>query len=171
MVQLYFGDGKGKTTAAIGQAIRMAGYGKQVLIARFLKTNTSGEINALDQIKGIFFVPNPKEFGFVFTMTLEEKQEAKEYYTNMFLSMKQMCTQHSFDLILLDEIVDTCNLGLLDDSLLYDFIKNSDYVTEIILTGREPDTKLLDLCDYISEIKKIKHPYDIGVKAREGIEF
>ena len=104
-IHIYCGDGKGKTTAATGLAVRGAGRGMKVLIARFLKHENSGEVSALSQINGITVLPCLKNFGFYFQMTEEQKKEATEYYGQMFDKAWKEGAAGNYDMIVLDEIV------------------------------------------------------------------
>ncbi len=169
-VHIYCGDGKGKTTAAIGLAVRAAGGGKRVLITRFLKTDHSGEVKAIKALPEIEVTPCERSFGFFSNMTKEQKKEAKAYYSQL-LESTLMRSKEGFDLLVLDEIMAVCNYGLVEESRVLDFLKNCSEGLEVILTGRNPSERLMEEADYISEIKKIKHPYDKGIKARKGIEY
>ena len=101
-IHIYCGDGKGKTTAALGLALRAAGRGRKVLISRFLKTEDSGDVPVLRNIPGIEVMPCQKTFGFTFQMSLEEKEEAGLYYTEQF--QKALKLAEDADLLILDEI-------------------------------------------------------------------
>ncbi len=170
-IHIYTGNGKGKTSAAIGLAVRAAGHGQRVLIARFLKDNQSGELTALAQLPQITLMPNETEFGFVFHMTEAEKQEATAYYTRMFADTVAAAKTGSYQVLLLDEILDACSLNLVPSDPVLEFLKNRPASLEVILTGRDPKPEFLALADYISEIQNRRHPYDRGLTAREGIEY
>ena len=166
-IHIYCGDGKGKTSAASGLALRMAGRGGKVLIARFLKNDNSGELKSLSYVPHIDIMPVEMTFGFYFNMTEEEKIRAREYYSTLLI--KTVEKSAGYDLVILDEIMAVYNFGLINPEMLVEFLEKKP--CEIVLTGRNPDEKLISYADYVSEIKKIKHPYDKGVKAREGIEY
>lgn len=171
-VQLYCGDGKGKTTAAIGQAVRAAGRQKRVLIARFLKTDDSGEVPVLAEIPGITVIPCRKTFGFYFQMTDEVKKEAAEYYTGLLETCKTMVSEEAYDMLVLDEVIAAVNYRLAPPEALIELIKTRPENLELILTGRDPMKEVLGLADYVSEIKMVRHPYETEqLPAREGIEF
>lgn len=170
-IHIYCGDGKGKTTAAIGLAVRAAGRGKKVLIARFLKTDNSGELPVLLNIPGITVLPCEKSFGFYFQMSQEEKKEAKEYYTSLFLNAVKQGEEETMDLMVFDEIMAACKYELVKEEAVLAFLKNRNAAVEVVLTGRDPSGGLLDMADYVSEIKKVKHPFDKGLNARQGIEY
>lgn len=170
-VHIYCGDGKGKTTAAVGLAVRAAGCKKKVLITRFLKTDHSGEVEILKQIPGIFVTPCEKSFGFFSQMTEGQKKEAAVYYTELLSQTLEKAAGESYDLLILDEIMAVCSFGLVKEEAVRAFLSNRPGRLEVVLTGREPSQEMIGLADYVSEIRKIKHPYERGIAAREGIEY
>lgn len=170
-VHIYCGDGKGKTTAATGLAVRAAGRGKRVLIIRFLKTDDSGEVFILKQIPGIEVIPCEKSFGFTFRMTPEIKKEASSWYQKQLEIVCSRAVKEQFDLVVMDEIMAACSTGLVKEDTLAEFLKNRPQWMEVVLTGRNPSAQLLALADYVSEIRPVKHPFEKGIGAREGIEY
>jgi cob(I)alamin adenosyltransferase len=170
-VHIYCGDGKGKTTASIGLAVRAAGCGKKVLITRFLKTDYSGEVEGLKSIKGITVTPCEKSFGFFSKMTDQQKLEAKAYYSELLETTLQKAADQDYDMLVMDEIMAVCNFGLVDEERVCLFLANRPEKLEVVLTGRDPSERLISMADYVSEIRKIKHPYDQGIMARKGIEY
>ncbi len=171
LVHIYYGNGKGKTSAAVGLAVRAAGRGMKVLIVRFLKTENSGEVEVLRSIPGITVTPCDRTFGFVFRMTYEQKKEAALYYQNRFDMAVQEAALGQYDLLILDEILASCNYGMINEESVRQFLQNRSENLEVVLTGRDPSKKLLELADYVSEICMKKHPYEKGIPARKGIEF
>ncbi|MBQ9519533.1 MAG: cob(I)yrinic acid a,c-diamide adenosyltransferase [Firmicutes bacterium] len=169
LVHIYCGDGKGKTTAAAGLALRCAGAGGKVLMVQFLKDGTSGEIKAFRNVKSVNVLPATFDVKFSFKMTAEEKKAAAEYYSKRFETAAQMARY--YDMFVADELLHAVNLGFvkLDDVL--DFLNKRDFAAEIVITGREASQELLDAADYVTEMKKIKHPFDKGVKARKKVEY
>lgn len=170
-IHIYCGDGKGKTTAAIGLAVRAAGCGKKVLITRFLKTDHSGEVAALQAVPLISVTPCEKSFGFFSQMTDQQKKEAKAYYRELFDQTLHRAVTEKYELLVLDEIMAVCNFGLVEKEQVEAFLETRPEGLEVVLTGRDPWQKLLLKADYVSEIKKLKHPFDHGIKARRGIEY
>lgn len=169
MIHIYCGDGKGKTSAAIGLAVRAAGRKKKIVIARFLKTEDSGEVEILRGIDGITVIPCEKTFGFVFSMDEATRKEAAAYYLSLFLRAAEMAKEN--DVLILDEIMAAISYDMVPEDMVCRFLKDKPKTLEVILTGRNPGERLLDLADYVSEITKRKHPYDRGIRAREGIEY
>jgi cob(I)alamin adenosyltransferase len=170
-VHIYCGDGKGKTTAAIGLSVRAAGCGKKVLITRFLKTDHSGEVKILGDMPGISVTPCKRSFGFFTKMTEEQKKEAAVYYSQLLRSTFSKAVEEEYDLLVMDEIMAVCNYGLVDEEEVYEFLSSRPEGLEVVLTGRNPSEALVNMADYVSEIKKVKHPYDQGLNARRGIEY
>ena len=170
-VHIYCGDGKGKTSAAVGLSVRAAGRGKKVLIVRFLKTENSGEVEVLRKIPQITVTPCDRTFGFVFRMNEEQKREASEYFQRRFENAVEEAADGGFDMLVLDEIMASCNYGMVREDAVVEFLKNRPENMEVVLTGRDPSERLIELADYVSEIKMVKHPYTQGIGAREGIEY
>jgi cob(I)alamin adenosyltransferase len=170
LIHVYCGDGKGKTTAALGLAVRAAGRGYQVLIIQFLKSQDTGELHTLEKIPGITVLRSKKGFGFYFQMTDQEKEECRVVCNEIFHEGITMAKSGQIDLLILDEMISTYNHDLVERQDVLDFLKNKPSSLEVVLTGREPAEELIALADYVSEIKKVKHPYDKGIKARIGIE-
>ncbi len=162
-VHIYYGDGKGKSTCVAGLSARYASYGKKVDFFRFLKCKNDGECKALD--KYITFYCVDKKFGFLWEMNEQEKKEISERTKELWQKAKDSYA----DMIVLDEILDVIDVGFIENEDLIKFVKKTK--SEIVLTGRHACEKLLEIADYVTEMKKIKHPFDLGVLAKEGIEF
>ena len=171
LVHLYFGDGKGKTTAAVGLGMRAYGRGKKVLLTQFLKGYDSGEILALEPLGGSFQilkdVPVKKFMG---SMTETEKETTIHRQHQMFIHAVAKSSSEQFDLVIFDELVDAINMGIVPIHEVENFIKEKPDTLEVVITGHHPNPDLFGLCDYVTEMKKIKHPFDQGVCARIGIE-
>lgn len=170
LVHIYCGDGKGKTTAATGLAVRCAGGGGKVLFYQFLKDGTSNEINILRNIDNIDVMDGYKKTKFYRDMSQTEKAEAKEYYIKQLENISQIIVQKDYDLLVLDEALHAVNMGFIPLETMVSFIKNKPLGLELVLTGRNPNKELLELADYVSDICKIKHPFDKGIMARNLIE-
>lgn len=170
-IHIYCGDGKGKTSAALGLAVRAAGRGRKILIVRFLKTEDSGEVRILRQIPGIVVTFCDREFGFVSRMEEKEREEAAKYYQRRFERACQEAQKGAYDVLILDELLAACNYGMVQEEAVTEFLKNRPERLEVVLTGRNPSKRLLELADYASGIEMRKHPFEKGVLAREGIEY
>lgn len=170
LIHIYFGDGKGKTTTAMGLAIRAAGFGMKVLIYQFMKNNKTSERNILNSVSNITIIIGLEEEKFSFQMTEEEKREHKQFYTDKFKEITSKAENEKYDMLIIDEIIYTIRAGLLEEDIVLAFLEKKPETLEVVLTGNGPSDKLIEIADYVSEIRKIKHPYEQGVKARFGIE-
>ncbi len=166
MLQIYCGDGKGKTTAAVGLCVRAAGAGMRVCFAQFMKGGESGELVPLGSLQNVTIMRPERNFGFFKNLSEQEKLSLSEIHN----SLLQRAFSGEFEMIILDEFNCAYSYNLLDRELAKSLILNSPE-KEIILTGREPAEVFLERADYISEIKCVKHPYQKGISARKGIEF
>lgn len=171
MIHIYCGDGKGKTSSATGLAVRAAGCGKQVLFARFLKNEASGELRILDQIPEIHVIHPEKSYGFYHTLSDGEKREMGQMYARLWNDIVRMAETEDYDVLVMDEFMAAYNYGLIDHDAALQFLREKPEHLEIVLTGRDPDGHLVELADYVSDIRKLKHPFDRGIRAREGIEY
>lgn len=168
LTHIYTGDGKGKTSAAVGLAVRAAGSGLRVLFVQFLKGRTTGEISSLERL-GVRTVRSRQVTKFIPYMNEQERDECR--------IAQQECLREAqmglavFDVVILDEALGAAQTGMIDISALEDMVKNKPAGVELVLTGRDAPDSLMALADYVSEIKAIKHPYDKGVQARKGIEY
>ena len=171
MIHVYYGDGKGKTTAAVGLAVRAAGQNLAVLFAQFLKSDSSGEVESLRSIDRIELLHATKQFGFVRDMTDEQKQETKKEINHMYDCIVFWLNQHPYGVVVLDEILHAHNYGFLSTEQCHTLLEQYASTAELVITGRNPDPMWLQKADYITEFKKHKHPYDQGIAARKGIEF
>lgn len=169
LIHLYCGEGKGKTTAAVGLAVRASGAGKQVVFTQFFKDGTSCEVEPLRSLPGIRTIHAQTVKGFYRSMNTQQREQARQDYTALFRQVTDAAKDA--DLLILDEIVSACNRGVVPETLVVDFLKNRPQKLEVVLTGREPSAALAELADYITEMRKLRHPFDRGVAARKGIEY
>lgn len=168
-IHIYYGDGKGKTTAAIGQIVRAAGAGLDVLMFQFLKDNTANERKILEQIPNITCLPGKEFVKFYSQLNGEEKASLKRYNTKALDEIVKFCSP--FDVLLLDEILCAVEQKLLSEEKLLSFLQHKPRGLEIILTGHTVSDKLIETADYVTEMKCVQHPFEKGASAREGIEY
>ena len=171
MIHVYYGDGKGKTTAAIGLAVRAAGSRMRVLFVQFMKTEFSGERHTLSHTENISLTFAPVELKFTYEMDDAEKSKAAIMFRKIFDDAVTTVLTQKYDMIVLDEIFTAIEAGVLSEYEVREFVSNAPKNLEIVMTGHNPPEKILELADYITEMKKVRHPYDEGVQARFGIEF
>jgi len=169
MVHIYCGDGKGKTTAAMGLALRMAGAGRNVLIGQFFKDGSSGEIKVLKTIPGVEVLHCETVPGRYVHMTEPQKVQARKDYTAYLLTLLER--GETSDLLVLDEVISALNRGIVPMEPVTAFLRDFGQKLEVVLTGRNPAPELVELADYVTEMRKEKHPFDKGVRARKGVEF
>ncbi len=170
LIHIYTGDGKGKTTAAIGLGIRFVGNGGKVLFTQFLKDNKSSELKVLQGINGISLLLCEETFGFYSRMNEDTKRRAKEVFSHYLEQVMEQSKQDGVGLLILDEIIGAYNYKLIECEQFLDFLRNKPEGLEVVMTGRNPSNELIELADYVSEIVKRKHPFDQGIMARMGIE-
>ncbi|MCD7929601.1 MAG: cob(I)yrinic acid a,c-diamide adenosyltransferase [Clostridiales bacterium] len=171
MVHIYCGDGKGKTTAAMGLALRGAGRGLGVVVAQFLKGEDTGERRALAHVPGVVLLPLPEQVKFSFQMDEADRREAAERFAALCDQCQELAAAREARMVILDEVCAAVNTGLLPLERVLALLDAVPPETEMVLTGRDPHPALLDRADYVTEMKKIRHPYEKGVRARIGIEF
>lgn len=171
LVQIYTGDGKGKTTAAIGQGIRSAGYGLNVVMVQFLKGGYTGELSTIDKINNFNIFRFEKERDFVWNLSKSEIEELKKEIGTGYEFIKKIVDEGSCDVLIVDEIMGAhYNKFITTDEIIY-LIKNKKESMELVLTGRDVPQEVIDLADLVTEMKMIKHPFEKGIAAREGIEY
>ena len=160
LIHIYCGDGKGKTTASIGLTIRCVGRGGKVLFVQFLKERKTGEIAVLTTLPSVTVRRGKGTGKFTFQMNSLELAAAKKIQEETFDYICRICRENPPDLLIMDEIIGACTTGLVSEDKLIHFLASKPIQTEVVLTGRNPSQKLIALADYVSEIKKIKHPFD-----------
>lgn len=193
LTHLYYGDGKGKTTAAVGLCIRAAGNKKRVLFTQFMKDGSSGEISLLKELPGAEVLWGNVPYGFYSRMADEEKRLFAKEQEKLFQKLLEKieeerkrisaCTQNAAEaektpvwdgvsmLLVMDEITYAYGFRLIDRVRLENLLNNKPDFLEIVMTGRNPERFLVDAADYVTEMKCEKHPFEKGISARKGVEF
>ena len=175
LVQIYTGDGKGKTTAAFGLALRAAGHGAKVLIYQFLKPDTLelGERDLLNsKCEGITIKWLDEPWDMFKSMEDEEQiQRVRDLIHSVMQELETAAHERYYDVVILDEIVFCLNQGLTSMDDIGHLIEHRDSQVEIVLTGRGASQELIDRADLVTEMRLIKHPYNNGTLARKGIEY
>jgi cob(I)alamin adenosyltransferase len=166
-VHIYTGDGKGKTTAALGLAIRAAGYGMKTYIGQFMKGQHYGELTALCDHPYITI----EQYGDAECVHREEiTQKHVDHAQQGFKRAREIMLSNQYDIIILDEINVAVWFDLIATHQVLEFLNNRPEHMEIILTGRCAPAAFVEIADVVSEVKDIKHPYHRGITARTGIE-
>ncbi|MFH1598409.1 MAG: cob(I)yrinic acid a,c-diamide adenosyltransferase [Patescibacteria group bacterium] len=167
LVHIYTGNGKGKTTAALGLALRALGHKQKVCLIQFMKKGSYGELRSLQKLQGITI----RQFG---TSQLIKKgkvtdRDKKEAAAALRFAAKTI--SQKFDLVILDEIIVAIHFGLIEEPKVLELIKEKPKTLELVLTGRKVSAKIISTADLVTEMKEIKHYYRQGVTARKGIEY
>ncbi len=171
LIHIYTGGGKGKTTAAIGLGIRAYGRGFKVLMVQFMKGMMTGEIKTLQMLEQGFVLKRGTEIKkFTWQMSAEELDELSKAEQKMFEDTISEVSESEYQMLILDEIINSVSCGLIPSQKVLDFLKNKPEELEVVLTGRNAPKELLDAADYVTEMKEVKHPFNKGIPARKGIE-
>ncbi len=172
LVQVYCGNGKGKTTAAVGLGIRAIGNHLKVIMIQFLKNDTSGECQILKQMEPNFKVFHfEKSRGFTWELTEEEKNELRQEIAIALKFAKKVMDTMECDILILDEVLGAVQENFISEETLLELVEMKPDAMELVLTGRICPEVLKPHVDYISCIEAEKHPMDEGVGARQGIEY
>lgn len=171
-VQVYTGDGKGKTTAAVGLAVRAAGDGYKVIMVQFLKSGSTGELNSAKLLHPNFVIRRfEKPRGFFWTLNEEEKLELKKEIGEAYEFCISTLKEVGCDILILDEVMGALSNKLICDEQIQDLISLKPENMELILTGRNAPQSIIDKADLVTEMKGVKHYFEQGISAREGIEY
>ena len=166
LLHLYYGDGKGKTTAAMGLALRALGSGKMVVVLQFLKGSKSGEVPLLEQLGAKIYRGKAGQ-KFVFQMNEEEKAATRQLQNANLAA----AAADEADLLILDEAGSAWELDMVDKALLQKAVLARPAGQECVLTAHAAPQWMLDAADYVTEMKCRRHPYQKGIAARQGIEY
>ncbi len=171
-LHLYIGEGKGKTTAAMGLALRALGHGWRVLVAQFLKDGRSGERTALAGLQGAMVVPIKPVTGFVFRMDDDQRAQTAQEQTKAACELSALVRAKHPELIVLDELAIATDMGIVSDEAARHLIDAALESGETVVTGRRAPDWLVNRADYLSRIEALRHPFHTeGLAAREGIEW
>src|SRR3972149_585551 len=169
LIYVFTGNGKGKTTAAIGQAVRFAGQGFKVLMVQFIKQIVSGEVAPLKKLGVEIY---PMGLGYVGILSDQKEKETHVQAAQRALDFaKKKITEGDYDLLILDEVNNAVELGLLEVGGVLEFLKERSPKLGVILTGRDAPEEFINLADLVSEVNDVKHPFDQGITAKKGSEF
>jgi cob(I)alamin adenosyltransferase len=170
-LHLYTGNGKGKTTAAMGLALRMLGHGEPVLITQFMKDGNASEIKALATFPQAKIVEGAQIKGFIWRMGEEQKEKARQDIKASLDRLAEEIRAYKPKLIVLDELAVALSTGMIDAADAWQLIDTALEYGETVVTGRYAGKRLKEKADYVSSIEPVKHPFNEGQPARKGIEF
>ena len=168
LIIVFTGEGKGKTTAALGMALRAAGHDLKVIMIQFIKgTWEYGELDAVKDLNNLKIYPMGK--GYI----LNEKDKIwhRDRVLDAWELGKKEIESKKYDMVILDEINYAIHYDLLSINEVIDFLKNKPEEIHVVLTGRDAKPELIEIADLVTEMKNIKHPYQKGEKAEQGIEY
>ena len=173
LLHLYTGNGKGKTSAAIGLALRMAGHGQRVLFTQFLKSTPSGELKAFERFGDLVESRRPamRHKAFLWHQTEAQRIETAEDLVSGWREMAPLLMDASFRLFVFDELLDVISMGMLTQEEVQTGLAGRHPRAEVVLTGREASPEMIHLADYVTEMTLRKHPYERGIQARAGVEW
>jgi cob(I)alamin adenosyltransferase len=171
MIYCYTGDGKGKTTAGLGAALRALGYSWNVCVIQFMKgTWYSGELDAIKKIHGLDIVQTGKGFYKILDDNLPES-EHRQAAQDAIRTIKERISSGKYQLIILDEVNVAVHLKLLEEEAVLELLNHAPDDIHFILTGRNAPQSFMDISDLVTEMKEIKHPFQKGIPAKEGLDF
>lgn len=173
LIHIYTGDGKGKTSICIGSAIRALGQKMKVYFIQFQKGQNSGEINVLQDLKNLDLKRVCTSKTFYYYMSDEEKEAYAKEHKNAFLALVEEIKENpdKYDMLILDEILGLVSLDIISNKELLDFLRDKPKKLEVLLSGRRASQELIDIADYVSDLKAIKHPFTKNISGRRGIEY
>lgn len=171
LVIIYTGEGKGKTTAALGLVLRSSGYNKKCLIIQFGKTWFTGELKGIKKLApNVKIIQGGKGFVGILGDQKQKAEHQKAAKETLDLLYKEV-TSGKWDIVVADEIIGSTVGGLLELNEVVTLVTDKPYTLDLILTGRHAPQELIDLADLVTEMKEIKHPYQKGIIAKKGVDF
>lgn len=169
LTHVYFGYGKGKTTASLGLIMRAVGCGIPCVMVQFLKDSKCGELDSLQKLGVTVFRGKAPDAMFTRDMTPEQLDATRAIHNKNLAKALELTTNGG--LLVLDELLDAISLELVDESAVRGLLENKPDNLEIVITGHTKIPWIFKTADYITEMVKRRHPYDSGIKGRRGIEF
>jgi cob(I)alamin adenosyltransferase len=168
-IQVYTGNGKGKTTAALGLALRAAGYGFKTYFCQFLKGQDYGELSSIQKLSSLITIEQFGRKGFIHVTENPDKEDIARAQKGL-RKCYQMMKSRKYRIIVLDEVNVAVHFNLFSEKEIHDFLDKKPEDMEVILTGRYAPESFIERADLVTEMKEIKHYYKKGIQARKGIE-
>jgi cob(I)alamin adenosyltransferase len=168
LIIVHTGDGKGKTTAALGIALRACGYGMKVIMLQFFKGKWKyGELRSAPKL-GTFEI---QPMGQGFTWESKDVEVDKAMVREAWQAAKEKILSGNYDVVILDEINYALSYGFLPVADIVEFLQKKPPMLHVILTGRDAKPEIVEIADLVTEMRQIKHPFEQGISAQKGIEF
>ncbi len=172
LIQVYTGKGKGKTTAAIGLALRALGHGMRVCIVQFLKKERgSGEIEAIRKFRGIKILHAGGVLPMRRAPNEKERKQLRQSLVKALSQCENIISSKKYDVVILDEINFAMSSGLVSPEAVLELMETKPGNVELVLTGRGAPRRVLQKADLVTHMEEVKHPFNRGVKARKGIDY
>ena len=171
LMHIYHGDGKGKTTAAVGLAVRAAGAGMRVAFVQFMKDGNSAELDVLRRIERIEVYTIKNTYGFTWNMSEDNRIQLRMKNDQAMKAMIKAVREEMYQMLVVDEMMSAYQGGFVDKTSVQELMQLCRGTMELVFTGRNPAKELLDRADYITEMRSERHPYEKGITARVGIEL
>lgn len=169
MVQLFYGDGKGKTTASVGGAVRAVGAGCKVLFVQFYKDGSSSENKILQNLDGVCCLFPSESFDLFKAPDAEKINALKKSYADLLETVIERSDE--FFMVVFDEGADAFSQNLINRERFISFVTDFSQKGEVVITGHFAPAEIAELADYVTEFKKQKHPFDNGIPMRKGVEL
>lgn len=170
LLHVYTGRGKGKTTCALGLAVRALGHGANVTFIQFMKGwKNYGELTTASKLEGLEIIQTGRP-DYVYKGR-EEPEDYEEARRGMEIAREIIAAPENCDMLVLDEINVALEYGLISLESVIDLINNRPFEMELVLTGRDACREIIELADLVTEMREVKHPYKLGILARKGVEF
>ncbi len=167
-IHIYTGNGKGKTTAALGLALRMSGTGQHVFVAQFVKSMQYAEIETINRHLPLI---DHKQYGYGCFIDKKATEKDREAAQEGLWELENILLSKKYKLVILDELNIALYYNLIDLKDVIEIIKKKPYETELVITGRYAPKELIDLADLVTEMQEVKHYYTKGILSRKGVEY
>ncbi len=171
LIHIYTGNGKGKTTAALGLCFRAAGWGIRSAFIQFMKGQDTGELHAAEQFKDTMIFEQYGSSRFIKDKNSSEYREHLLSAEKGLVRAGELLKNNRFSIVVLDEILNLPSFGLIPESKIIELMEMKPETVELILTGRGATSEIIHHADLVTEMKEIKHYFSSGIIAREGIEY
>lgn len=171
LIHLYCGEGKGKTTASLGLILRASGAGYKVVMMQCFKGTESSELKSLEMIPGIKIIHACLPEKFTWELEDYQKENLASMHVKMFERAVDLLEDDEKTLFVMDEMIGATTYGYMDKNMVLTFLREKPDNVEVVMTGRNPLPEFVEIADYVSDVNKVKHPYDRGIIARKGIEY